>query len=179
MSAADNDREARSGYATGYRRAARLGAVQALYQIESNGEAPLGDELERAILDFITIRAGVLLASEEVLEMDEKFFGDLVRGAIRRQPEIDGLLSGALADGWSLARMEAVLRAVLRAAIYELMLRPDVPIKVTINEYVEVARAFFEDDQTKFANAVLDRIAHLVRSGDFTAAPHDRPAENG
>jgi N utilization substance protein B len=163
-----------AGVPTGRRRAARLAAVQALYQIEFKN-----DDVESVILDFVTRRQGVTLDGDAVLGMDDAFFDDLVRGASRRQGEIDGLLVRALAKDWRLERLEAVLRAVLRAAIYELLLRHDVPAKVTINEYVEVAHAYLAAEQRKFVNAALDAIAHTIRPDELGPESHDRPAETG
>ncbi len=158
---------------TGRRRASRLAAVQALYQIEFKD-----DDTESVILDFVTRRQGVTLEGDAVLGMDDAFFDDLVRGATRRQGEIDGLLTRALAKDWRLERIEAVLRAILRIAIYELLLRPDVPVKVTINEYVEVAHAYLAAEQRKFVNAVLDNIAHITRPDEFGRGDYDQSAES-
>jgi N utilization substance protein B len=163
-----------AGEPTGLRRAARLAAVQALYQIEFKD-----DDVESVILEFVTRRQGVTLDGDAVLGMDEAFFDDLVRGACRRQAEIDGLLVRALAEDWRLERVEAVLRAILRAAIYELLLRDDVPVKVIINEYVEVAHAYLAAEQRKFVNAALDAIAHIIRPNELGPDRHDRPAETG
>ena len=158
----------------GGRRAARLAAVQALYQIEM-----MDDEPEQVILEFVTERQGVTFEGEDVMGMDRDFFADLVRGAARRRRELDRVLSGGLAAGWRLERLEAVLLAILRIAAYELSMRADVPVKVAINEYVEVAHAFFPPEQCGFVNAILDRIAHQLRGHEFGGKSHDRPAEAG
>lgn len=149
----------------GPRRAARLAAVQALYQIEL-----AGDEPESTILEFLRHRHGPMIEDQETPEMDGDFFSDLVRGACRRGVEVDERISGALSAGWRLERLETVMRAILRAGVYELMLRDDVPARATINEYVEAAHAYFSGEEPKFANAVLDRIARGVRAEEFVSA---------
>ena len=156
------------------RRAARLAAVQALYQIELND----GDA-EDVILEIITHRSGATLEDEDTLETDVNHFADLVRGASRQRVQIDTMLSEALAVGWRLERLEAVLGAILRCAVYELLMRPDIPAKVTITEYVNVTQTFFSGKQSSFANAVLDRIAHNLRRGGLGGRSDERPAETG
>lgn len=138
------------------RSAARLAALQALYQLEMTGADP-GDVTE----EFIQHRfhEGV---------HDEAFFSDVVAGVVKHQGEIDRALAHALAEGWTLARIDSILRALLRAAAYELIGRADVPAKVVIDEYVELARDFFEGDEPKFVNAVLDRLAHEKRAAEFS-----------
>jgi transcription antitermination protein NusB len=156
----------------GARRGARLAAVQALYQIEM-----MGGDLESVILEFVAERRGVTLEGDQVLAMDSDFFSDLVRGASRRRRELDRIIVTGLAEGWRLERLEAVLRAILRIAAYELSVRVDVPVKVAINEYVEVAHAYLPAEQSRFVNAILDRIAHQLRADEFGGDDHGRPAE--
>jgi len=158
----------------GPRRAARLAAVQALYQVEA-----LAGDAEDVILEFLTQRQGVILEGEDVVAMDRDFFSDLVRGATRRQPEIDRVLSGGLAADWRLERIASVLRGILRCACYELLMRRDVPARATINEYVDVAHAFFADEQCSFVNAILDRIAHQSRAEEFGDTEDGRPLDTG
>lgn len=159
IAAASGGREAGG---PGPRRAARLAAVQALYQLEA-----LSGEAEDVIFEFLTERQGVIMEGENVVAMDRDFFSDLVRGTARRQREIDRMLSDGLAEGWRLERLETVLRGILRCACYELLMRRDVPARATINEYVEVAHAFFAPEQCSFVNAILDRIARRLRAGEF------------
>ncbi len=156
------------------RRAARLAAMQALYQIEV-----MSDEVESTIFEFLHQRRGLTLESEGVMAMDNDFFADLVRGAVRRQREIDDLVVRALSEGWRLERLESVLRGILRCGVYELLLRVDVPAKVVINEYVEVTDAFFAEDQKKFVNAILDRIAHRLRPGELPDTGNEQSSETG
>lgn len=145
--------------------AARLAAVQALYQIELNDA-----EVEGVILEFLTHR----LSKGPI---DTVLFSDVVRGTVRRRDEIDGLLRAALAAGWPLDRLESVVRATLRCGVYELLMRPDVPARPAINEYVNVAHAFFAGDEPGFVNGVLNRIARDLRPQEFEGRDHGRGAE--
>lgn len=146
------------------RSAARLAAVQALYQMEQTG---IG--VEGVIREYVDHRLGREIDGETYHEADEAFFADLVRGVVDRQVQIDQLADKHLADGWRLSRLDSTLRAVLRAGIYELLGRADVPAKVVISEYVDVAKAFFEDTEPGFANGLLDKVARAIRPEDFAA----------
>ncbi|MFA9201601.1 MAG: transcription antitermination factor NusB [Cypionkella sp.] len=143
------------------RSAARLAAVQALYQqaMEGTGEARLLDEFHQHRLGMIDDELDSEFAGAEV-----EFFDDLVRGVLARRDEIDDLLAGKLAQGWSLARLDKTMLQLLRAGSYELIARPDVPIAAAISEWVDVAKAFFDDRQAKFVNGVLDAVAKEARS---------------
>jgi len=140
------------------RSAARLGAVQALYQMEMNDEAA-----RNVIAEFIDHRLGEVIEGDHYAPADETFFAALLQGVEDRMAEIDNHVAGALAKGWTLARIEPVARAILRAGTCELISRPDVPTSVVINEYVEVAKAFFEDSKPGFINGVLDKLAKSIR----------------
>ena len=144
------------------RSAARLAALQALYQLEITGIAP-----DDVIREFIDHRFGREGESGNAGPQDEVFFADIVQGVLKHQVEIDRSVARALAAGWTLARIDSILRALLRAAAYELIARADVPAKVVIDEYVELARDFFDGDEPGFVNAVLDKLARLKRSGEF------------
>ena len=148
------------------RSAARLAALQALYQLEMTGNAP-----DEVIQEFIDHRFG--RDSGHDSRHDEVFFADIVHGVLRHQIEIDRSIARSLAAGWTLARIDSILRALLRAATYELVARRDVPAKVVIDEYVELARDFFEGDEPGFVNAVLDRLAHKKRAAEFGETPPD------
>ena len=156
-----------SDAAHGGRSAARLGAVQALYQIEIGGAG-----VEEVIDEFERHRRGGTGEGSFPSSADGEFFADLVRGACERRGEIDGLVSGTLAEGWTLGRLELLLAAVLRAGAFELLGRSDVPARVIIDEYIEVAHAFFGRGEPGFVNGVLDRLAHELREAEF-AAPED------
>ena len=136
------------------RSAARLGAVQALYQQQMEGTA-----LAKLLNEFHQYRLGRVIEDEEYAEADVDFFDDIVAGVDARRAEIDDKLTGRLADGWTLARLDKTLLQILRAGAYELLARPDVPKASAISEYVDVAKAFFDDREAKFVNGILDAIA--------------------
>ncbi len=144
------------------RSAARVAAVQALYQAEVGGGA-----IEAVIVEFIEHRLGVAIDEVPAVEADAGLFAELARGATVRRDELDALISGALAEGWTMERLELVLRAVLRAGTFELLARPEVPARVVIDEYVDVAHAFFANGVPGLVNGVLDRLAHELRPAEF------------
>lgn len=146
------------------RSAARLAAVQALYQQHMEGTA-----LARLLDEFHQHRLGRTIDDEdfdeaEYADAEVPFFDDVVRGVDARRDEIDALVASKLAAGWSLTRLDKAMLQVLRAATYELLARADVPAPVAINEYVEVAKAFFDDRQAKFVNGILDAVAKDARA---------------
>lgn len=145
----------------GARSAARLAAVQALYQIEQSGEA----DPERVVAEFIRHRLGQEIDGALFAEPDRDLFRDIVIGTMARCEEIDAHLAAVLKAGWTLARLQSVLRSALRAGIYELMARPDIPTAVVIDEYLDIIRAFMDDAETGFANGILDRLGRELRSG--------------
>lgn len=140
------------------RGAARLAAVQALYQMDVGRQS-----LEETLAQFNTYRLGQEVEGEQYLPADADFFGQIVRGVIKGQLDIDPMIDNALVADWPISRIDATLRAILRAAAFELLRRKDVPTSVVITEYVDVAKAFFEDDAPKMVNAVLDAIARVSR----------------
>lgn len=145
------------------RSAARLAAVQALYQQHMEGTA-----LAKLLDEFHQHRLGRDIDEDafddaRYAEAEVPFFDDIVRGVDARREEIDTVLTGKLAAGWSLVRLDKSMLQVLRAGTYELIARADVPIATVITEYVEVAKAFFDDGQAKFVNGVLDAVAKDVR----------------
>lgn len=139
------------------RGAARLAAVQALYQMDV-GRATLEDTLAQ----FSAFHLGRELEGEQYLPADADFFGQIVRGVTRNQLEIDPAIDKALAEDWPIERIDSTLRAILRAAAFELLRRRDIPPRVVITEYVDVARAFFEEDASGMVNAALDSIARTA-----------------
>ena len=141
------------------RRAARLAAVQALYEMDVGGKGVL-----EAIGEFETFWIGHKVDDIDLPAADKDFFRDVLSGVVREQRPIDRAVDEALAEGWPLKRIELVLRAILRAGVYELMFRADVPPKAIINEYVTVAKSFHDGDEPGLTNAVLDRIARRVRA---------------
>lgn len=144
------------------RSAARLAAVQALYQMDIAG-APLADVLAQ----FESHWLGKVVDGEEYKPAEAAFFRDLVTGVLKEQRALDPLIDRTLQEGWPLKRIEAIMRAILRAGAFELGKRKDVPVKVVITEYVDIAHAFFDRDEAGMINAVLDAIARDVRAGDF------------
>ncbi|MED5545590.1 transcription antitermination factor NusB [Novosphingobium decolorationis] len=140
------------------RAAARLAAVQALYQFDMEGtpQASLLDEFRRH-------RLGMEIDDEKFADADIPFFDDVVKGVIARRDEIDEALSAKLAEGWALTRLDKTMLQILRAGAYELMARADVPTGAAITEYVDVAHAFFDEREAKFVNGVLDAVAKSVR----------------
>ena len=141
------------------RTVARLAAVQALYQMETGGAG-----VESVIREFSDHRFGGDMEGEQLAQADEAFFAELVRGVVEGQTTIDRAVAHRLAEGWRLERIDATLRAILRAGAYELFRRPDVPTEVAINEYVEIAKSFFEGPEPGFVNGALDAIARDARS---------------
>jgi transcription antitermination protein NusB len=146
------------------RSAARLAAVQALYQQHMEGTA-----LNKLLDEFHQHRLGRTIDDDdfdeaEYAEAEVPFFDDVVRGVDARRDEIDAAVASKLASGWTLARLDKAMLQVLRAGTYELLARADVPSAVAINEYVEVAKAFFDDGQAKFVNGILDAVAREARA---------------
>jgi len=153
---------------TGRKRSvARLLAVQALYQIELNRSVPGVPGIDAVIGEFVKHRLGQEIEGENYGEADRSLFVDIVRGASSRQEDIDPMLSSALSDEWPLPRLETILRAILRAGTYELLARPDIPPRVIISEYVDVAHAFFAGKEPAMVNGVLDKLAHVLRPDDL------------
>ncbi len=148
------------------RSAARLGAVQALYQMDM-----AGTDLSELVQEFEEHRLGVELEGDQYKQADSAFFEALVTGVVRVQREIDPLLDERLATGWRLTRIDSILRAILRAAAFELQERHDVPVRVVINEYIDISRAFFEGDEPKVVNGVLDALAKHLRPKELGTEP--------
>ncbi len=146
------------------RSVARLGAVQALYQMDL-----AGTDITEAVAEFRARKPGDELEGVEFSAPDLAFFEDVLRGVLRHQRQIDPLLDGQLAEGWRLGRIDSILRAILRAAAYELLARTDIPARVVITEYIDIAHAFFEGEEPKVVNGVLDRLAHRLRAKELNA----------
>jgi len=144
------------------RGAARLAAVQALYQMDIAGTG-----LNDILAEFESHWIGREVEGAQYLPAEAAFFRDVVSGVVREQRRLDPLVDQVLAEGWPLKRIEAILRAVLRAGAYELGHRSDVPARVVVSEYVDVANAFVDKDETGMINAVLDQIARQFRAGEF------------
>ena len=139
------------------RGAARLAAVQALYQMDVGRQS-----LEDTLSQFSAVHLGREIEGEEYLAADADFFRQIVTGVIKSQLEIEPAVDAALVDGWPMGRIDATLRAILRAATFELLRRRDIPSRVVITEYVDVAKAFYPDDATRMVNGVLDQVARAA-----------------
>ncbi|HTI67384.1 MAG TPA: transcription antitermination factor NusB [Caulobacteraceae bacterium] len=145
------------------RSVARLAAIQALYQMEVGGAG-----VDAVVREFSDHRFGADLEAETeganpMAEADEAFFAEIVRGVVADQAAIDRSIVKRLAQNWKLERLDATVRAILRAGAWELAARADVPVEVVIDEYVDLAKAFFDPTEAGFINAALDAIAGDVR----------------
>ncbi len=140
------------------RTVARLAAVQALYQMELAGEG-----VDTVIAEFSNHRFDADIEGEPLAEADEAYFAAIVRGVVGEQRAIDETVKARLASNWRMERLDSTLRALLRAGAWELRESKDVPKEIVIDEYVELAKAFFDDSEAKFVNAALDGVARDVR----------------
>jgi len=147
------------------RGAARLAAVQALYQMDLAGTG-----LNEILAEFESHWIGREVEGEQYLPAEAAFFRDIVSGVVREQRALDPLVDAALAKTWPLKRIEAVLRAALRAGAYELEHRKDVPARVVVAEYADIAAAFVGREETGMINAVLDQLARQLRGAEFGQA---------
>lgn len=145
------------------RSAARLAAVQALYQMEIAGKG-----LNEIMSEFELFWIGQEVEGDQYKPAEIAFFRSIMTGVLDHQIDIDRTVDKTLAEGWPLRRVEALLRAILRAGTFELARRSDIPARVVIKEYVDVAGAFFERDEAGMVNAVLDALARQLRADEFT-----------
>lgn len=144
---------------------ARLAAVQALYQMDV-----ASTDLISTLADFEAHRLDGEAEGEKLVAADREFFRDLVVGVVEAQRRIDPVIHAALIEGWPLKRLDLTLRAILRAGAFEITERRDIPPRVAISEYVDVARAFFGNgEEPGMVNAVLDRVARQARGEDLAA----------
>jgi len=140
------------------RGAARLAAVQALYQMDIGGAGVL-----EIVAEYEAHRLGNEIDGEQYRPADPAWFRAVVSGVVENQRALDPEIRASLTEDWPLSRLDATLRAILRAGAWELTAKKDVPIAVIVTEYVDVARAFFDGDEPKIVNAVLDRLARKYR----------------
>lgn len=140
------------------RGAARLAAVQALYQMDVVGSGVLETAAE-----YEAFRLGKEVDGAQYREADAQWFRAILSGVVENQKALDPMIRESLAEDWPLSRLDSTLRAILRAGVYELMKRADVPVAVIVSEYVDIAKAFYTEDEPKIVNAVLDRVARRVR----------------
>ena len=144
------------------RQAARLAAVQALYQWQEGEHAPA-----EIIEQFLSVRTGETGEGGMRRDADRPLFKDVVEGTVAHKDTLEQTVSAALAEGWTWPRVDRLVRAILLAGAYELVHRSDVPPKVAINEYVEIAHAFYDHGEPNFVNSVLDRVARQARSAEL------------
>ena len=151
------------------RSSARLAAVQAIYEVELS-DSPVDD----VVTEFLNTRWDTPqeVGDEDrdtspLAEPDKQLFTDLLRGVTKRRDELEEMMASALSQEWSVDRLEAIVRIILMSGIYELHIRKDVPPRVVITQYVDVAHAFFEGPEPGFVNGVLDRMAKTLRPDDF------------
>jgi transcription antitermination protein NusB len=144
------------------RSAARLGAVQALYQMDI-----AGTDVGEVLAQFSTRVAGDDFEDGQCGEADYKFLKEIVDGVVREQKEIDPAINEVLAKDWPLPKLDSTVRAILRAGSYELMFMDRVPARVALNEYVELAHAFFDGEESGFINGVLNQLARVRRPAEF------------
>lgn len=154
------------------RSAARLAAVQAIYEMDMAG-VPADPVLQ----EFVSDRWRQTAGDDRLVDPDRLLLGKLVRGVASHCPDLDRMIEPALQGEWTLERLEAVLRAILRAGTYELA-NTHVPSKVVINEYVNVANAFFTGNEAKLVNGVLDRLARALRPGELGEPEGGERSEN-
>lgn len=146
------------------RSSARLAAVQALYQMDVAQTT-----LDEVMNEFVSFRLGKEVEGEHMSKADTAFFQDLLVGIVENQRELDPIIDTHLASKWRLNRIDSTLRAILRAGAYELTNRKEIPHAVVITEYVDVAHAFFEKDEPKVVNAVLQNIWKTENAVDDTS----------
>ena len=150
------------------RSAARLAAVQALYQIDHSSASS-----DAVLEEFLKFRLGDSFDTEKDVAPHKNLFSEIVRGVATRRREIDEVVSAVLSNKWTFDRLEMILRAILRAGVYELEARADTPARVIITEYVDVAHAFYDGQEPGMVNGMLDRIAHSLRAEEFGDGSRD------
>jgi N utilization substance protein B len=164
---------ARRGNPGNRRSAARLAAVQALYQLAiSEGD------VEQVVDEFTRHRLGEIVDGADLAKPDRALFAELVRGVARNRRDLDDMIAAVLVEDWTIERLETLLACILRAGAHELADRADVPARVVISEYVDLADAFYGDKETGLVNGVLDRLARELRPAEL-AVPGDggKPTE--
>lgn len=148
------------------RSAARLAAVQAVYEMDMAGAST-----DAVLREFVARRWQTVPGDDDMdgpmTEPDVTHLGEIVRGVTSRMEDLDRAIAGALSAKWTVERLEVLLRAVLRAGVYELMARSDIPARVVITEYVDVAHAFFAGEEPGLVNGVLDRLARALRPAEM------------
>jgi len=147
------------------RGAARLSAVQALYQMDISGAG-----IAETVSEYEQLRIGQEVDGEEYLEADLAWFRGIVAGVVNEQKVLDPIIHKKLPKDWPLSRIDMLLRSIMRCGAFELVSRKDVPARVVIAEYLEIAKAFYEAEEPRLVNAVLDSIGRDVRSEDMQSS---------
>ena len=129
-----------------------------------------GIDLNEVMAEFTDHRLGQEIEGDQYNQAEAEFFRNLVEGVVREQRRLDPLIDQQLAEGWRLTRVDSILRAILRSGAYELFTRDDVPARVVITEYVDIAHAFFGEEEPRVVNGILDRLAHTARPNEFAAS---------
>ena len=156
------------------RSSARLAAVQALFQIELTGRDPA-----EVIAEFDHHRLGAEVDGTRLATVERRWFADVVAGSWARCAELDPLIAATLAAGWTLERLGPLLRAIFRAAAYELVCHDEVPPRVIVSEYVDVAQAFHGAAELAFVNAALDKLGRRLRPLEMVGESGGEPAAAG
>jgi len=151
--------------ASARRRAARLHAVQALYNIDRTGQSA-----DSVLGEFVRFRLGEEVDGDRYVDPDRPLFAAIVRGVVEREADLNPIIDGALDKGMTADRLELLLRLILRAGTWELLATPDVAARIVIADYVDLAHAFYEGKEPGITNAVLDRIARVLRPEELGAA---------
>ncbi len=142
--------------------ASRLAAVQALYQVDLETAT-----FETALSNGIS-RGAALDEHGMTVEIDRELVSMIVNGvAADREGRLDAMIGGTLSTGWTVQRLEALMRAILRAGVYELMENSGVAVRIIINDYVDIAHAFYARGEPGMVNAVLDRSGRILRAHEF------------
>ena len=163
------------GGGTARRSAARLAAVQALYQIDHSGSSA-----DKVLEEFLRFRLGDSFDTKNDVAPQKNLFTEIVVGVADRGAAIDELIAAALSNKWTFERVELILRAVLRAGVYELDARRDTPARVVITEYVDIAHAFYDGQEPGMVNGMLDRISRTLRPEEFgDVKPEDGKSGDG
>ena len=148
------------------RSAARLAAVQALYEMDL-----VNSDIDIVLEDLLAKRWGPsnsnMDTDSNLIEPDRDWLVNLVQGVATSRDKLDSLIGEALNEKWTVNKLEALIRVILQSAVYELSNKPNIPASVIINEYLNVAHAFFEGPENKLVNGVLDRLARDLRSGEL------------
>ena len=147
------------------KRLARLAAVQALYQLEIGGGSP-----EKIVHEFLQHRLEEEVDGVSLGELSAPLFGRLVREVSHHREELDDMLTAVIAEGWAVERLETLLRAILRAGLYELAYAQDVPARAVVSEYVDLAHSFFVEKEPALVNGMLDALARQLRTEEFQSA---------